>query len=108
MSYGFIVILVGMIVYFIYGVVLWCPPSRTNVRAPRCRVLQYVHGLLIVSVAGDDSSPMRESWIRGSSDSRTIYFSRTIGLWRYKIEDFVPCPDGTLLGVEGKLGYTDM
>ena len=26
----------------------------------------------------------------------------------YKIEDFVPCPDGTLLGVEGKLGNTDM
>ena len=22
----------------------------------------------------------------------------------YKIEDFVPCPDGTFLGVEGKLG----
>ena len=25
-----------------------------------------------------------------------------------KTEDFVPCPDGTLLGVEGKLGNTDM
>ncbi|KRY05707.1 hypothetical protein T12_9962 [Trichinella patagoniensis] len=24
------------------------------------------------------------------------------------IEDFVPCPDGTFLGVEGKLGDTDM
>ena len=23
---------------------------------------------------------MRESWIRGSSDSRTIYFGRTVGL----------------------------
>ena len=22
--------------------------------------------------------------------------------------DFVPCPEGTFLGVEGKLGYTDM
>ena len=49
---GLIVILVGMIVYFIYGAVLRCPPSRTNVRGPHCRVLQYVHGLLIVSVAG--------------------------------------------------------
>ena len=37
-----------------------------------------------------------------------MYFVRTIGLRRYKIEDFVPCPDGTLLGVEGKLGNTDM
>ena len=24
------------------------------------------------------------------------------------IEDFVPCPDGTLLGVEGKLGNMDV
>ena len=35
-------------------------------------------------------------------------FSRTPGLGRYKIEDFVPCPEGTFLGVEGKLGDTDM
>ena len=27
---------------------------------------------------------------------------------KIKIEDFVPCPDGTLLGVEGKLGNTDI
>ena len=26
------------------------------------------------------SKSLRESWIRGSSDSRTIYFGRTIGL----------------------------
>ena len=26
----------------------------------------------------------------------------------YKIEDFVPCPDGTLVGMEGKLGNMDM
>ena len=31
------------------------------------------------------------------------------GLLDYdKIEGFVSCPDGTLLGVEGKLGSTDM
>ena len=47
-------------------------------------------------------NPLRESWIRGSPDSRTV------GLGRYKIEDFVLCPDGTLLGVEGKLGNTDV
>ena len=41
-------ILVGMIVYFIYGAVLRCPPSRANVRGPHCRVLQYVHGSLTV------------------------------------------------------------
>ena len=47
-------------------------------------------------------SYLRESWIRGSPDSRTV------GLRRYKIEDFVPCPGGTLLRVEGKLGSSDM
>ena len=51
---------------------------------------------------------MRESGIRGSPDSRTLSFGRTVGLCRYKIEDFVSCPDGTLLGVESKLGSTDM
>ena len=49
-------ILVGMIVYFIYGVVLRCLPSHTNVRAPRCRVLQYVHGSLIVGGVSDRST----------------------------------------------------
>ena len=51
---------------------------------------------------------LRESWIRGSSDSRTIYFGQTVGLLRYKIEDFVPCLGGTLLCMEGKLGNSDM
>ena len=46
-------ILVGMIVYFIYGAVLWCPPSRANERGPRYRVLQYVHGSLTVGVESD-------------------------------------------------------
>ena len=42
-----------MIVYFIYGAILRCPPSRTNVRGPRCRVLQYVHGSLTVGCESD-------------------------------------------------------
>ena len=56
-------IVIGMIEYFIYGDVLRCPPSRANVRGPRYRVLQYVHGLLIVSVAGDDNSPNVDKWV---------------------------------------------
>ena len=51
---------------------------------------------------------LRESWTRGCSDSRTIIVCRTPRLRRYKIEHSVPCPDGTFLGVEGKLGDTDM
>ena len=46
-------ILVGMIVYFIYGAILRCPPSRANVRGPRCRVLQYVHDSLMVGCESD-------------------------------------------------------
>ena len=42
-----------MIVYFIYGAVLRCPPSRANVRGPHYRVLQYVHGSLTVGCESD-------------------------------------------------------
>ena len=42
-----------MILYFIYGAILRCPPSRANVRGPRCRVLQYVHDLLMVGCESD-------------------------------------------------------
>ena len=44
-----------MIVCFIYGAVLRCPPSRANMRDPRGRVLQYVHGSLIVGCESDGS-----------------------------------------------------
>ena len=33
---------------FYFGDVLWCPPCRASVMDSRCRVLQYVHNLLIV------------------------------------------------------------
>ena len=49
---------------------------------------------------------LRESWTRGCPDSRTIIVRRTPRLRRYKIEDSIPCLDGTFLGVEGKLGNT--
>ena len=60
-----------MTVYLIYGVVLRCPLSHANVRGPRCRVLQYVHGLLIVSVAGDDSSLNADKWVMVYGIKRT-------------------------------------
>ena len=70
LSYGLVVILVGMIVYFIYGVVLWCPPSRTDVRDPRCRVLQYVHDSLMVGCKSDRSlNPSR--WVVAYEIKRT-------------------------------------
>ena len=42
--------------------------------------------------------------LRGPRASGLLDMGRTDGLWRYKTEDSHPCPDGTLLGVEGKLG----
>ena len=51
---------------------------------------------------------MRESWIRGYPDSRTIYIVRTIEALRYKTQDSGPCPYGTLLCVEDKLGDPDI
>ena len=40
---------------FYYGAVLRCPPSRANVRGPGCRVLQYVHDLLMAGCVSDRS-----------------------------------------------------
>ena len=51
---------------------------------------------------------LRESWIRGYPDSRTIFIVWTIEASRYKTQDFSSCPDGTLLCVEDKLGNPDI
>ena len=48
-------IVIGLICMFYFGVVLWCPPSCASVRDSRCRVLQYVHDLLMVGGESDRS-----------------------------------------------------
>ena len=59
-----------MIVYFISGAILRRPPSRANVRGPRCRVLQYVHDLLMVGCETDRSlNPSR--WVVAYGIKRT-------------------------------------
>ena len=59
-----------MIVYFIYGAILQCPPSCANVRGPRHRVLQYVHDLLMVGCESDESlNPSR--WVVAYGIERT-------------------------------------
>ena len=40
---------------FYFGAVLLCPPCRASERDSRCRVLQYVHDLLIVGCLSDRS-----------------------------------------------------
>ena len=53
--------------------------SRANVRGPRCRVLQYVHGLLIVSVAGDDSSPNEDKWVMAYGSNEDLILNAMVG-----------------------------
>ena len=58
-----------MIVYFIYGAILRCPPSRANVRGSRYRVLQYVHGLLMVGCESDRNlNPSRWGMTYGNKE----------------------------------------
>ena len=65
------------------------------------------------TICTPDSSSLK-AWFRGYYGSpglgglRIARLSQLAGLLRYKIEDFVSCPDGTLLDVEGELGNTDM
>ena len=54
---------------FYFGAVLWCPPCHANVRAPRCRVLQYVHGSLTVGCESDRKlNPNRWGMTYGSKE----------------------------------------
>ena len=53
--------------------------SRSNVRGPCCRVLQYVHGLLIVSVAGDDSSPNVDKWVMAYGSKEDLILNAMVG-----------------------------
>ena len=67
-----------MIVYFIYGAVLRCPPSRANVRAPRYRVLQYVHDLLMVGCESDRNlNPSR--WVMAYGSKEDLILNAMVG-----------------------------
>ena len=73
MSYGLNVILVGMIVYFIYSAVLWCHPSRANVRDSRSRVLQYVHDSLTLGCeTGRSLNPSRWGMSYGNKEDSIL------------------------------------
>ena len=63
-----------MIVYFIYGAVLRCPPSRANARGPHGRVLQYVHDSLIVGFLSDRSiNPSKGVMAYGSKEDLILH-----------------------------------
>ena len=48
-------------------------------RDPRCRVLQYVHGLLILSVAGDDSSPNADERVMAYGSKEDLILNAMVG-----------------------------
>ena len=71
-------ILVGMIVYFIYGAVLRCPPFSRKHEGPCCRVLQYVHGSLTVGCESDRNlNPIRWGMTYGSKED--LIFNAMVG-----------------------------
>ena len=42
-------------------------------------MLQYVHGLLIVSVAGDDSSPNTDKWVMVYGSKEDLILNAMVG-----------------------------
>ena len=44
-----------------------------------CRVLQYVHGLLIVTVAGDDSSLDTDRWVVAYGSKEDLILNAMVG-----------------------------
>ena len=57
------------------------PSVSCKRRDPRCRVLQYVHGLLIVSVAGDDSSPNADKWVMAYGSKEDLILDAMAGFY---------------------------
>ena len=71
-------IVVGLSVYFImvlsYGALL----SRANMRGLRCRVLQYVHGSLVVSCESDRSlNPSK--WVMAYGSKQDLILNAMVG-----------------------------
>ena len=65
---------------FYFGVVLWCPPCRTNVRDPCCRVLQYVHDSLMVGGVSDRST-YPSKWVVACGSNEDLMLNAMV--WVY-------------------------
>ena len=78
MSYGLIDDRGWFECIFYYGSVLWCPPSRADMRGPHCRVLQYVHDLLMVGCESDRSlNPSR--WVVTYGSKEDLLHNAMVG-----------------------------
>ena len=78
MSYGLIDDRGWFECIFYYGAILWCPPSRANVRAPHCRVLQYFHDSLIVGCRSDRSLNM-DKWVVAYGNKEDLILNAIVG-----------------------------
>ena len=86
-----------MIVYFIYGVVLRCSSFSCKREPPHCRVLQYVHGLLMVGCESDKNlNPSRWGMMYGSKVD--LILNAMVGLGFTTLMIFTSCV--CLLGVQ--------
>ena len=55
------------------------PSVSCKREGPRCRVLQYVHGLLIVIVATDDSSLNADKWVMAYGSKEDLILNAMVG-----------------------------
>ena len=55
------------------------PSVSRKRRPPRCRVLQFVHGLLIVSVVGDDNSLNADKWVMAYGSKEDLILNAMVG-----------------------------
>ena len=65
---------------FYYGDVLRCPPSRANVRDPRCRVLQCVHDLPMVGCLSDRSINLSR-WVVAYGSKEDLILNAMVGFY---------------------------
>ena len=73
-------IVIGLSCMFYFGIVLWCPPCRTNVRDPRCRVLQYVHDSHMVGGVSDKSTDPSK-WVVAYGSKEDLILNAMVGFY---------------------------
>ena len=73
-------IVIGLSCMFYFGVVIWCPLCRASMRDSCCRVLQYVHDLLMVGGKSDRSLyPSKRVVAYGSKED--LIFNTMVGFY---------------------------
>ena len=63
---------------WLVGAVLRCPPSRANVRGPRCRVLQYVHDFLTMGCE-NERNLNSSRWVMSYVSKKDLILNAMVG-----------------------------